>query len=727
MSQEKHPEFPEEEYVLEQFMEDLRRDSELIVAADLGGVNSAANLAIMKHLMVIDESRGEAIHSYPYFGRVDYERDGEVKRLYIGRSFFEGSNFVIVSHNSNVADLFYDGEEHATVGGEPVRLLLSRQLTIKQARLREMFDRVDRRAGGSGIVASSAIQDHLLRQLAITGAKGLRDIAESMVSEQRAIIRAPVGASLIINGVAGSGKTSIAYHRLSYLLSRDIDPSLRLEPQRTLFVGPSAYFTKYASTLLPSLELNQIRHTSFDDLALSAMPRSGKASGVKKNRYRVRDGAVVRKSGAVAQSAAKRRDLKSGRRFAAVMERLSRRDVGLKRLEKPLALSVKGSAHGVELTQVDFDECFGEAIRTRGRPATQRGRMVDDLLRRGIDRFAAQESGVLDTAVERAWRKRLSTAVARMWPPVTARDIYYEWLQDRDAVHAVCRGRNEEQLQALLVESPKAPKGAINREDLAAVFYLHLLRTGKSAAVYDHVVVDEGQDFSVMQLSAIKLLSRTRVFTVLGDVAQRIHHSGGKGWNDVSTTLDVLPNSILIITQSYRSTEEIVEFSNSVLSAVANDVVSARPVPRHGDRPRVFAASSQDAMTAAIAEELRHLRGAFGNVAVLTRSLSAAGALAKELGSRGIAVAQPSDRELSGSTSVTVLPAELAKGVEYDAVVVADASAASYTRSKRTDGHLLYVAVTRAMHYLSLHFVGQASPYLEPFYRDYLAPRDANT
>ncbi len=261
-----------------------------------------------------------------------------------------------------------------------------------------------------------------------------------------------------------------------------------------------------------------------------------------------------------------------------------------------------------------------------------------------------------------------------------------------------------------------AKKKTVAADDLAPLLYIHNRFYGiESEALFDHTVIDEAQDFSPFQVSLLNDHVRSGSFTVLGDLAQGIHgYKGIADWDEFMSLFEPEKRGFHKLLRSYRSTMEIIAFANEVLlrGGVSEENLAV-PVFRSGDPVEVTAAASDKEREAAVIKAVQAVRsqGDIDTVAVITRGMPEAERLQAALEKAGLApsLIQAGQEKYGGGLSV--LPAYLAKGLEFDAVVLADADVNSYAADTR-DAKLLYVACTRALHKLTLIYTGKPSPLL---------------
>lgn len=219
--------------------------------------------------------------------------------------------------------------------------------------------------------------------------------------------------------------------------------------------------------------------------------------------------------------------------------------------------------------------------------------------------------------------------------------------------------------------------------------------------MYDHIVVDEAQDYSPLQLAVLRLRQRAPSMTVLGDLQQGIHdYAGIRRWTELTELFDESETAYYELDRSYRSTTEIIEFANKVLAGMDGGVKPAQPVFRSGDPVETAELAGRNRADAA-AETLRQWmgEGRFATIAVLCRTAEASERMHEGLRERGIeADLLTADLQAYGG-GLTVVPVYLSKGLEFDAVLIPDADESAYGAA---DAKLLYVGCTRALHRLKL-------------------------
>jgi DNA helicase-2/ATP-dependent DNA helicase PcrA len=644
----------------------------------------------------------------PYFGRIDFQEKGleTPQELYIGKAGVqeEGTNRpLVIDWRAPVASLFYtsagggdDTAAYEAPGGLVEGLLwLKRNLAVKGRKLQHIAD-----ARVKGAPEEAAEGDtFLLYRLQESRDAKLRDIVSTIQAEQNAIIRAERDRPLIIQGVAGSGKTTVALHRLAYLLYTYRES---MSADRMVIFAPSRMFLDYIADVLPELGVGGIKQTTFQDWAVEQLDDQLELlSSAERLEELFAPGRDPGEEGAPGR-------FKGSLFFKELLDRALNAYEANFVPEMDLELW-----RGARVSHREVHSWFHEQYKLY--PLNTRKDRIIARLRTWARAAVDPYRGTLREA-ER--KKAMMTAVRQYvaaWPKHTALSLYKEVL-------GLGSPRGKRAIDFGGLEIPDAVRAEakalfqakqVSTEDLAPLVYLQERLEGlKEDRQLDHVVIDEAQDFSPLQVDLLRRLTEADSFTILGDLSQGIHtYAGIADWDEF---VEVFPPGRVeyhALRQSYRSTHEIVTFAAGVLrrAGVPEDALPL-PVFRAGEPVRLYQAEAAG-RNAAVVAEVRRMQENHASVAVVGRTEAEVTLLHAALQAEGLEAERITAEQQRYLGGLSVIPSYLTKGLEFDAVIVADAGAHNYGMTPR-DARLLYVVLTRALHELAVLYTEEASPLL---------------
>ena len=662
----------------------------------------------------------------PYFTRVDFTESGGEKRVYyIGKYGVTHSGTLdveVVDWRAPVANLYYSGQigpmrYEAPDGVVEGELTLKRQLGIENGVLETIFD--------TDVVSQDAYLQSVLG--AMTGDR-LREIVTTIQAEQNFVIRHPLSRNLVVQGAAGSGKTTIALHRIAYLLYAFRD---RLDARDMLILAPSPLFLNFISGVLPDLGVELVRQSTFplfmadwlgealpkvdlrdrleEILALPAADLDRRARGARaKGSLRLAekidqwlDGFEKRFSPeeGISFGPARLFTNEEMERFLLVDEKpfpMARR---VQEFQKQLLHAASSASKRINAwLQAECDR-RAEAIRASGD--------TGETLRARLDKlYRSRDARMKETAAQ--VRPFVKKTIADL-PDLSPARLYRAFWEDmRACPEADIALAAEHTLRRFAQRLPLEP------EDVApiALFALRLIETKKPDV--RHIVVDEAQDLSPLEFYALRRIMPTATMTIVGDLQQGVSSWRGlNAWEEI--TEGVFGGNVTRheLVTSYRSTVEIMELAARVAkNRPVPGLSGARPVLRHGEEPTIVSCGTDAERCTRIAETIAAWREAgFSSIAVISRSQAELRALEKRLpASLGARLLDPDSPTYEGG--VLLAHASAVKGLEFDGVIVSDASAAAYP-ARDLDARLLYVCLTRALHRLAVFHIGAASPLLQ--------------
>lgn len=672
----------------------------------------------------------------PYFARVDFKKDGEAEyeKLYIGKWGVTDAMTrkpYITDWRSPIANLYYGAQvgpaEFQSPGG-PVRgdMSLKRIFGISEGELHSIID------------ADIVTQDEYLHDVLSDHADArLRDIVTTIQQEQNEIIRHNYKRPMVVQGVAGAGKTTVALHRITWLL---YTYQQTMGPENLMVIAPTPLFLNYISAVLPELGAENVLQTTFyglgelltgrklpklDDsgtlLKLLSLPEPERGPVVRTARLKgslLFKECLARFVAASALALAPAGGLRLGPSAVctkADIARMLTQDLSpfplarrLPQLKKMLATRVK---HALAQAKSELEK------ETARRANLVRAKMpLDTEERRGImQRLYASRNSRLEE-----FEKHAAAAVDDCMASFPKMDLLSEYKRflSPEPVFALPEGVDGADWRALCADSlARLGAKAIETADVAPLIYLNglLFGHGKRLDIH-HTVLDEAQDFSPFQFDLLGGLTQNASFTIAGDLAQGIHgYRGVESWRDMMEGVFGPGNADFHeLVTSYRNTIEIMDFAGRVAARFPFPCQKqAKPVLRHGLRPEVFRLPETHPEDA-VAEKVRELLGAgMKTVAVVHKLPQDCEALYRKLKGRlsaPLSLYRDEDAEYRGGAMV--LPAHMVKGLEFDAIVLADVGEAMWP-DDALHCRLLYVCLTRPLHRLACFYAGSMSKLLD--------------
>lgn len=669
----------------------------------------------------------------PYFGRVDFVADdaADAEAVYVGLCSLRAADGtqLVYDWRAPIAGLYYDAVPGRVAYDAPVgpvrgRMDRKRQFVVRQGVLEAIID--------SDLTIGDAL---LMQALSRRGDAAMRSIVSTIQAEQNRAIRDLVHPLVVVLGAAGSGKTSVALQRVAFLLYRYRDS---LDADQIVLFSPNPLFASFVSTVLPELGERNMRQVTFQEYlerrfagelqvespfdqleslltaaetpALAARRRAiaFKASAaflLAIQRYADRLGRagmvfvpLVFRDRVVVSAAEIGREFAAAIGGASVAARVQRVREGLRRrLDRLAAEEARAAWPEDELELLDVEARQEAYEHLAGR---------DDALT-GAEYYRRERALMTQAVVER------HLAALRQWVEemrfLDTRALYLSLLSDAALLGE--QGGAPPGWENALAETRRAlERGELPYEDATPLLYLtELVRGRHTSTLVRHVLVDEAQDYSHCQLDFLRRVFPYARMTLLGDPSQAVH-SGGAALADLGAIAARYGQgevAVLHLDRSYRPTREIVAFTCGLL-ADGREVV---PFDRPGRKPRLTVVPDPAGLASATQAAVRALRqDGCATLAVICKTAEearrVADALPAELDGRLVTKAS-----VTLEPGIAVMPGYLAKGLEFDGVVVYDASRSRY--ATEDDRGLLYAASTRAMHDLWLVAAQSPSPFVQ--------------
>ena len=595
------------------------------------------------------------ILAIPYFGRIDFlerKENSKVMPTYIGiHTFYDPESRATLIHDwrAPVSSMFYDHElgeaGYRSPSGEiKGEISLKRQYRIRGGKMEFMIES-----------ALTVHDDILQKELSSNVDDKMKNIVATIQREQNQIIRNEDIRTLIIQGVAGSGKTSIALHRIAYLLYTFRDS---ISSKDILIISPNKVFSDYISNVLPELGEETVPETSMEQIL----------SGVLEHKYKYQTyfGLVNELLEKPSSSLIDRIAYKASFGFISELDKfiLHIENTYFKAADVKLTKYITIPAPFIEEQYLRFNRY----------PIRRRFDAMADYM---LDMLKIQYAFTVTTAGRNLLKKEIRLMFAGNNDIQVYKD-FFKWTNNPGMF--------------------KMRKGhTLEYSDLAPLAYLHLALEGNGNQPFrvKHLLIDEMQDYSPIQYKVIQKLFPCRK-TVLGDAGQSVNPYGSSTAETIQKSLTA--SEIMKLCKSYRSTFEITDFAQKI-----HPNAELEPVARHGEKPQILQfGSAVEELSGIMGLISTYRKSGYKSLGIICKTEQQARKMADMLKSYANDISFLSSQSSAFVQGIVITSAHMAKGLEFDEVIIPQTDERNY-RSE-IDKSMLYVAVTRAMHRLTLTF-----------------------
>ena len=661
--------------------EDIHTLLETYGPKDVEALSLIDNTQIMYETVKRDRSRLEKARKKPYFGRIDfYDEDSKKdEALYIGRVGISKNiiDKVVIDWRAPVASVYYEnavGPCEYTVQNEKtyaIDLLMKRTYEIENDTLKDFYD--------SDVVANDEL---LTKYLAKNKKAVLGEIIATIQKEQNEIIRKSPKQDVIVQGSAGSGKTTVAMHRISYILY-NYDKEFR--PEDFYIIGSNRILLNYITSVLPDLDVYGIRQMTMEQLFTRLLYEDWDEHTMRVHALEKEDSFI---------------HIKGTLFWFQNLEEYCRKLEEETILAEDIFLEVPVKTSSVR--------------RTSSKVTFQKTSKI--LLT--AEAIAAYLNENPEVSIQNKIAMLNKRVMAKVHNEITGKDIRYT-ADDKREIQKKYRwyfgGKEWKtsifELYADFLEEQRlkgyqlpVPENDFDVYDLAALAYLYKrVKEIELVREASHVVIDEAQDFGMMVYSVLKFCMRNCTFTIMGDVSQNIHYGYGlNDWEALRKLFLTGPyDSFELLRKSYRNTIEISNFAMRILQHGNFPIYPVEPIIRHGKDVTMAQLSDDKELYHYTAEQVKHWqKEGLETIAIVCRDEKEAEKIKKKLGKKLSVTGDDLENTEFGS-GVMILPVAYTKGLEFDAVLLFDPSREKYPSD---DAHvkLLYVAATRALHELAV-------------------------
>ena len=595
------------------------------------------------------------ILAIPYFGRIDFlekKENSKVMPTYIGiHTFYDPESRATLIHDwrAPVSSMFYDHElgeaGYRSPSGEIKGVIsLKRQYRIRGGKMEFMIES-----------ALTVHDDILQKELSSNADDKMKNIVATIQREQNQIIRNEDIRTLIIQGVAGSGKTSIALHRIAYLLYTFRDS---ISSKDILIISPNKVFSDYISNVLPELGEETVPETSMEQIL----------SGVLEHKYKYQTyfGLVNELLEKPSSSLIDRIAYKASFGFISELDKfiLHIENTYFKAADVKLTKYITIPAPFIEEQYLRFNRY----------PIRRRFDAMADYM---LDMLKIQYTFTVTTTGRNLLKKEIRLMFAGNNDIQVYKD-FFKWTNNPGMF--------------------KMRKGhTLEYSDLAPLAYLHLALEGNGNQPFrvKHLLIDEMQDYSPIQYKVIQKLFPCRK-TVLGDAGQSVNPYGSSTAETIQKSLTA--SEIMKLCKSYRSTFEITDFAQKI-----HPNAELEPVARHGEKPQILQfGSAVEELSGIMGLISTYRKSGYKSLGIICKKEQQARKMADMLKSYANDISFLSSQSSAFVQGIVITSAHMAKGLEFDEVIIPQTDERNY-RSE-IDKSMLYVAVTRAMHRLTLTF-----------------------
>ncbi|SFC93323.1 HelD family protein [Clostridium uliginosum] len=652
----------------------------------------------------------KSMRKKPYFARIDFKEEDEsnAEKIYIGfNNLLDEYNYELYVYDwrSPIASIFYRYELGAVSYKAPKGEIkgetsLKRQYEIKNGKLDYFID--------SNL---NIIDDALKNALSKNTSSKMKTIVETIQREQDIIIRDIENDLLIVQGVAGSGKTSIALHRVAFLMYQGL--VTKLYSNNIIIISPNDLFGNYISDVLPELGEETIKTITFEYIFKEIFNNSINIKSRNQLLEDIIDTKNTKKRNIIKSSM----EFKASKEFVIILQRL------IWYFEHRM----------IEILDIYYDGIYIEdkhSIKesllkgTINMPIEKKLTIIENRIFEKIQSIRKKRREKLEKFISRYPHHQFEIkALARLitiketyrlkeqinsFTKVDYMKVYKNLFKDKNLFYHLAKGLNLPGNIEEIIDSFNCDYKVISYEDTLSIMYLKVKMSGCNVfKEIKQVVVDEAQDYYPIHFEILKELFKNSKFTILGDINQSIEKEATLSiYEDAKNILNKKRSMTVYMNKSFRCSYEISKFSNKFL----DENIKIESFERHEEEPEVIKAVTTHDLDENIVKHILNYKNLnYTSIAVLCKSMNECEKIYKRLKKKiDMKIINGSNVSING---VMIMPVYMAKGLEFDCVIVYETNNRNY--NTEVDKRLLYIASTRALHKLVFFYTGSKSKYLE--------------
>lgn len=628
-----------------------------------------------------------------YFARIDFESEGETLPIYIGiATLDDGTDFYVYDWRSPIASMFYDYEmgeaSYTTPDGNVVKgkITLKRQYKIEGENIVQIFD-----------TDMQVIDDVLKQMLSSKASDKMKNIVNTIQKEQNRVIRKNDVDILAVQGPAGSGKTSVAMHKIAYLLYAE---RAKINNSNILIISPNDIFSNYISNVLPEIGEDNVYQTTYMDFIKSHI--DFKIKGTMNDLYETYYSEnYSQKPHSLGFNSIM---LKFGATYINLIENF----INLKRNE---ILGIDDiTSDGKVVIEKEYLEKLANELETSGISLYAQGKkLVEKIALHVSIKLGAKNNGAIQKI-----KKALTANLDKIKVKTIFVDLYSDENRFINMIEEIYNTTGTPQTNRLSIKElhdifvytqSLLLKNTIPFEDVSGYLYMKdRIQGSTNQTQIKYLVVDEAQDYTIMQYKVLANLFRNAKVTILGDLNQNI--TPFANYQNYDSIVNVLKENrqgvrtdMNYLTKTYRSTYEINMFAKHIIG----DTNMYNQIDRHGDEVSIIKDLPDENRSKVFTDALE-LKKYYNTIAIITKTQAEANKLKAMLEgnkkSNNFKVVSGKDKVFS-SDKIMIIPSYLAKGLEFDVALVYNANNNNYPAEHKK---LLYVVCTRAMHKLNIYY-----------------------
>lgn len=646
----------------------------------------------------------KSIISNPYFGMFTFESKDGNNEVYLGKkAVMDGAKVIAYDWRSPICSMYYDynigDAEYMANTGEKIKgkITKKRQIIIKDGELKDVDEQ--------DTLSTDTI---LLKYLNENSDARLKSIISTIQKEQNKIIRSPLQGDYIIQGTAGSGKTTVALHRIAYLLYNE---AKNVSEADFMILGPNKYFLNYISELLPDLDIKNVSQLTFEEIAMEYIDIP-KLKLESKNKTlqnilsnNINDNIIKYKSSV--------EYLQLIEKFVDyyVLSHI-KEDIVYKGMKLCSAEDIAPNfIKSVYSTERSYNEKSKSLIKRMIKKVKDNS---DDLAHNywvkyrdeflNLPKGSPRRQEILDDVnkVQAEIKKGCPTIIKNYFKFLKVNPIilYQTFIENLNFLETNAN-ININELQNYTLA--KLSKKQINFDDLSPILLINYMINGvKNFKNYSYLVIDEAQDLSLAQYYILKKIFPSAKFNVFGDVNQSIYdYQSIHNWEELDSEIFNEKAKILSLNKSYRTTTNISDTANLVLEHLGKN--GSECVARLGNDINIYNDISAQKIVLQIRELLEK---EYQTIAIICKDNEETNKLYKQIHKLGLQVSIITETNEEYNGGICIIPSYLSKGLEFDAVILYNANKENYSENS-IDSKLLYVAITRAMHELYINYEGE--------------------